>query len=113
MGIDHAATQDLHPSRVLAEAATLAATDVAGDIHLGAGLREGEVAGTKANLRVGAKHLAGKGEQHLLQVGEAHALVHIQALHLVEEAVGTGRDGLVAIDAPGQRIRMGGSWVSI
>ena len=31
----HSAAQNLHPAGMLAEAAALAATDVAGDVHLG------------------------------------------------------------------------------
>ena len=88
MWVDHAATQNLHPSGVLTEVAALSSADRARDVHLGTGLGEREEAGAKANLRVGAKHLASEGEEHLLQVGEAYALVDIQTLHLVEEAVG-------------------------
>ena len=55
----HSATENLHPSRMLAEATTLAAADVAGNVHFGTGLGEWEVAGTQTNLGVGAEHLAG------------------------------------------------------
>lgn len=64
--IDHATTQYLYPTGVLAEATTLATADVAGDIHLCTGLCEGEIAGTKADFRVRSKHLTGKSEEHLL-----------------------------------------------
>ena len=84
---------------MLAEAATLTATDEAGDVHLGTGLCEGEVAGTQTNLGVGTKHLLGKREQHLLEVGERYVLVDIESFHLMEEAVGAGCDGLVTINA--------------
>ena len=43
VGVYHAATEDLDPSCVLAEGATLAATDVTADVHLGAWLGEWEV----------------------------------------------------------------------
>ena len=99
VGVNHTASQNLYPAGVLAEAAALAATDEARDVHLGTGFCEGEVAGTQANLRVGAEHLAGEAEQHLLQVGERYILVDIEALHLMEEAVGASRDGLVAVNA--------------
>ena len=84
---------------MFAEAATLAATDETRDIHLGTGLGEGEVGGAQTDLGVGSEHLAGKTEQYLLQVGERHVLVDVETLHLMEEAVGTSRDGLVAINA--------------
>ena len=70
IGIDHTATEDLNPSGVLAESATLAAADMARDVHLGTRFGEGEIARTKANLGVGTKHLAGKRQKNLLQVGE-------------------------------------------
>ena len=70
--IHHATAQDFHPSRVLAEGAALATADVARDVHLGAGLSEGEEAGAQAYLGVRSEHFPGKGQQYLLQVGEAH-----------------------------------------
>ena len=85
---------------MFAEAATLAAADVAGNVHFCRRLCEGEVRRAQANLRVRAEHLAGESEQHLFQVGERHILVDVQALHLVEEAVRARRDGLVAIHTP-------------
>jgi len=96
--VDHAAAEDLYPSRVFAEVAALSAADVARDIHLSTRLGEGEVRRAQADLRVGPKHLAGEGQQHLLEVGEAHALVDIESFNLMEEAVGACRDGLVAVD---------------
>ena len=39
----HTATEDLNPSSVLAEGATLTATDVTADVHLGTWLGEWEV----------------------------------------------------------------------
>ena len=38
-------------------------------------------------------------QQHLFQVGKRHVLVDIKTLNLVEEAVGTGSDCLVAVNA--------------
>ena len=68
--VDHAAAQDLHPTGVFAEAATLAAADVAGNVHFGRRLSEGEIRGTQADLRVGTKHFSCEGEEYLFQVGE-------------------------------------------
>ena len=84
---------------MLAEVTSLAATDVAGDIHLSARLCEWEVARTQADLGISTEHLASEGEEHLLEVGEAYVLVHIETFYLVEEAVGTGADSLVAVYA--------------
>ena len=83
---------------MLAESAALAAADMARDVHLGTWLGKGEIAWTKAYLRVGTKHLAGKRQQHLLQVGEGHILVYVKSLHLVEEAVGASGYSLVAVN---------------
>ena len=82
---------------MLAEVATLTATDVAGDIHLGTGLCEWEVARTETNLGICTKHLTGKGKEHLLEVGETYVLIYIETFYLVEEAVSTCADSLVAI----------------
>ena len=86
---------------MLAESTTLTATDEAGDVHLCTRLREGEVGGTQADLGVRTKHLTGKRQQHLLEVCEGDIFVDIQAFYLMEEAVGTGCDGLIAIDTSG------------
>ena len=82
---------------MLAEVATLTATDVAGDIHLGTRLCEWEVARTETNLGICTKHLTGKGKEHLLEVGETYVLIYIETFYLVEEAVSTCADSLVAI----------------
>ena len=97
--VNHTATENLYPAGVFAEAASFAAADVTADIHFGTGFCEGEVAGTQTDFRIRAEHLTGKGEEHLLQVGKRYVLIDIQAFYLMEEAVGTGADGFVAIDA--------------
>ncbi len=51
----------------------------------------------QTNLGICTEHLASEGEEHLLEVGEAYVLVYIETFYLVEEAVGTGADSLVAI----------------
>ena len=82
---------------MLAEVATLTATDVAGDIHLCARFCEWEVARAQADLGICTEHLASEGEEHLLEVGEAYVLIYIETFYLVEEAVSTCADSLVAI----------------
>ena len=86
---------------MLAERASLAAAQVARNIHLGAWLGEWEIRRTEAYLGVGTKHLARKIEQCLAQVAIRHVLIHIECLHLVEEAVGASRYCLVAINTSG------------
>ena len=83
---------------MLAEAATLTATDEAGDIHLCRRFCEGEVRGAQTDAGVWAEHLLGKRQEDLFEVGERNVLVDIEAFHLMEETVGTGSDSLVAID---------------
>ena len=96
IGIDHAAAENLDPAGVLAEVAAGAAADVAGDVHLGRGFGEGEVGGAQADAHVGAEHPLGEVEERLLHVGERDFLCHVETLHLVEDAVCAGGDGLVA-----------------
>ena len=84
---------------MLAEVATLTATDVAGDIHLGTRFCEWEVARTETNLGICTKHLTGKGKEHLLEVGETYVLIYIETFYLMEETVSAGADSLVTVNA--------------
>ena len=84
VGVHHAATEDFYPAGTFAEGASLAAADVAADVHFGTGLCEGEVRRTQTYLRLAAEHLLGEEQQYLLQVGERHVLVDIQSLYLVD-----------------------------
>ena len=86
---------------MLAEAATYTTADMAGNVHLSRRLREGEVTGTQTDFRIGTEELTGESQQHLFQVGETHVLIDIETFYLVEEAMGTGCDGLIAIYASG------------
>ena len=70
--------------------------DIAAHVNLGRRLGEGEVGRTHADLGVRAEHLASEEQDGLLQVGEGDVLVDVEALHLMEYAVRTGADGLVA-----------------
>ena len=96
VGVDHAAAEDLDPAGVLAEVAAGAAADVAGDVHLGGGLGEGEVGGAQTDADLVAEHPLGEVEEGLLHIGKRHLLGHVEAFDLVEDAVGAGGDGLVA-----------------
>jgi len=96
VGVAHAATQNLNPTRVLADVAAFAATNVARDVHLRRGLGEGEIRRTETHLGALAEELLYEVIQGLLQVSKRHVLVDIQALYLMEDAVGASRDGLVA-----------------
>ena len=113
VGVDHTAAQNLYPAGVLAEATALTTADEARDVHLGTRFCEGEVTGTQADLRVGTEHLLGKRQEHLLQVGERDVLVDVESFHLVEEAVGAGGDGLVAIDAAWADDAYGGGQLAV
>ena len=97
-GIYHAAAQNLDPTRVLAETAALTAAQHARYIHFGAGFGEREVAGTQANLGISTEQFLSKVQEHLFQVGKRHVLVDVKAFNLVEEAVGAGGNGLVAVN---------------
>ena len=84
---------------MLAEATTLTATDVAGNVHLRTWLCEWEIAWTQTNLGVCSEHLTGKGQKDLLQVGKGNVLVDIESFYLMEEAVCACRNSLVAVNA--------------
>lgn len=97
--INHSTAEDLYPPGVLTEVAAFTSANGAGDIHLCARLGEREEGGTQTNFSIGPEHLACESEEHLLEIGETHTLVHIEAFDLMEEAVGTCGDSLVAIDS--------------
>ena len=97
--IDHAATENLEPTRAFADAAAFAAAESAADIHLGRRLGEGEIGWAETDLDVGAEHLLSEIEEHLLEIGEGDILGNIEALDLMENAVRTSRNGLIAEDA--------------
>src|SRR5579863_10227622 len=85
VGVYHPATQHLQPAGLLAHAAALAAAEEAADVHFRARLHEREEGGAETQLEVvlleEALHEIREGAA---QVRHAHALVHQEALHLVE-----------------------------
>ena len=92
--VDDAAAQNFDPAGVLAEAAALAVAFKAADVHLDAGLGEGEVGRAQAGAHLAAEQPLDEHVQHALQVAQGDALVHHKALHLVEHgAVGGVRVG--------------------
>ena len=97
----HAAPHDFKPAGLLADAAPLAAAEVAGDVHLRRWLGEGEKARAEAQLHVAAEHLAGERVDGGLQVGERDVLVDVETFELVENAVASGADRLVAVHLAG------------
>lgn len=99
VGVDHAAPEDFHPSRVFAETAAFASADVTRYVHFRARLGEWEVAWAQADFSVGAEQFACERQENLLQVGERHVLVDVKSFDLMEEAVRARRDGLVSVNA--------------
>ena len=100
-GMNHAAAEDLHPTGILADIATLAAADAAVDVHLGARLGEREIGRTEPHLHILSEHFLDKEINGLLQIGERNMLIHIQPFRLMEETVRAGADGLVPVNAAG------------
>ena len=99
IGVYHTAAQDFHPTGAFAECASLAAAEVARDVHFSRWLSEWEIRRTKTNLCVWAEHFLCEVEKHLLKVGESHVLVYVEGFNVVEEAVCASRDSLVAVYA--------------
>lgn len=86
--INHTATENLDPSRTLAEGASLAPAYVATYIHLGRGFGEWEIRGTQTDFGLRAEHLTRESEKHLFEIGKRDTPVYIQSFDLMEKAVG-------------------------
>ena len=99
--MDHAGAQDLDPALTLAGGAARAAALVALDVHLAAGLGEGEVVGAEAGDGAGTVELADDGVEGALQVRHGDALVDDQALDLVEHGGVGGVHLVLAVDPAG------------
>ena len=84
MGMNHTAAEDLNPAAALAETAAGSAAFEAGHIHLGAGLREGEVMGTEFRLGLRSEKLFRELCQSTFKVCKGDAFVYNQALDLME-----------------------------
>lgn len=98
-GVHHAAAEDFHPARTLAEGTSLAAAEVAAYVHLGRWLGEGEVARTETYVGLRTEHLAGEIKEGLAEVGEGHVFVDIQRFDLMEETMRARRNGFIAVYA--------------
>ena len=61
----HAASENFHPSGVLAEGTALSTADVATDVHFGRRFREGEIRRTETYFRVFAEHFLCEEQQDL------------------------------------------------
>ena len=84
VGVDHATAQDLDPTRVFAEATALATANAAGNIRLGRWLGEGEEVGAEAGLALLAEERLDEVVERPLEIAEGDALVHDEALDLME-----------------------------
>ena len=82
--MDHAAAKDLDPAAALAESAALAVAFEAAHVHLGAGLREGEMMGAELHPGICAEEFSGKFLQSPFQIGKGNILVNNQTLNLME-----------------------------
>ena len=100
-GVNHSAAQKLDPAGVLASAAAGAGAEDARDLHVGAGLGEGEEAGEEARFDAGAEERLHGVVEGSLQVGEGDAGVDREAFDLVEDGGVGGVGGVVAVDLAG------------
>src|SRR5690606_31890940 len=75
VGIHAPAAADFYPARLLAHAATRARfagphpAEIAGHIHFGRRLGEGEIAGPETHGAFGAEHVPGPQEKRPLEIG--------------------------------------------
>src|SRR5947209_2339931 len=96
--MDHARTEHLYPAAVLTRAASLAITNWAIHVHLGAWLGEREVAAAETHAASLAKEFASSSLQTALEVGHGAILVNQQPFDLVEHGLVRGVYRLMAID---------------
>lgn len=82
--MDHTATEDFKPARLLADSAPFPFAKNATHKNFGARLGEGEVVGTETNLNPLAKEALGEGIKRSFQISEGHILVNQQTFNLVE-----------------------------
>ena len=94
----HSAAENLEPAGLAAHAAARPPADDALDVHLGGGLREGEVGRPEAQVQVRLEDVAAEGGEDPLEVREVRALVDDEALDLLEHR-GMGEIGIAAVDA--------------
>jgi hypothetical protein len=99
--VDHAAAKQLNPARVLALAAAFAAAEDAADLHVCAGLGEGEEAGEEARLHRRTKEGLHRMVERAFQVAEGDVRVDAQAFDLLEAREVCRVFGLIAIDLAG------------
>jgi len=97
---DHAGAHDLQPAGVLARAAALAAAELAAHVDLDARLREREEVRPHADVPVAAEERPGEVRDGALEVGQRDALVHHEALDLVEHRR-VRRVGVAPVDLAG------------
>ena len=96
VGVHHSSTTDFYPAALLTYGTAFAAADQARNINLCAGLSEWEKRGTEAYFGFLTKQLFGKVVQCIFKVRKAHLLVYVKAFYLMEDAVCSGRNSLVA-----------------
>ena len=85
VGMDHARAEDFDPAGAFADPAALAAAGRAGNVHFHAGLGEGEEGGAEPDLGFRPVYLMGEFLENPFQVAQGDALVHDEALHLMED----------------------------
>src|SRR5947199_4053860 len=82
---------------MLAHVTTATTTDQAANIHLCTRLGERKIGRTETHFYILAEHFLHKEVKCLLKVGKTYIFIYIQAFYLVEEAMRTGADSLIAI----------------
>src|SRR5579859_5497678 len=105
-GVDHAAARDLdpalrpaYPALVTARLGRGAAADVAFHRHVTGRLGEREVVRPEARAQPDAEHRVHEGLDRPAQVGHGQALVHREALDLVEDRAVGGVERVVPVGA--------------
>jgi len=99
--MNHTCAEKLNPAFALAGGAANAAALVALNVHLAAGLGEGEVMGTETGLGALAVKLLNNGVESAFQVSHGNALINGHTLYLVEHGGMSCVNLVLAVNAAG------------
>ena len=100
--VDHTASEDLKPARVLADCAALAAAQEALDIHFRGWLREREVGRAETGAHILPEQTPRKIGEGAFQIAEGDILSDHQPFHLVELDLRACGDLLIPVAHPWQ-----------
>src|SRR5687768_1269210 len=94
--MNHAASKDLKPARVLADLAAFSAAHKTLHIHFGRWFREWEIRSPETRADILPEHAPRKINQRSLQISKSNVLANDESFYLIELNFRTRRDLLMA-----------------